>query len=179
MANYITPEIKATFIDVIGKLREDIGREVIAIGASTTVDCPNCSMDPLKKRSTGIYSPTSPYPSGLVTTKYPSGIPAAIDFNATGSRMCPVCLGAGTLETVANRSKIVCMITQLTPEEAALTSLGKNYRRNYELQTSIETKSKFELAQTLLVDGFVSYVTSIEPAGIGDLTQIIVYAGSN
>lgn len=128
----------------------------------------NCSYDPVKKISNGRYDPDDPYPSGI------SG---PIDFVTAGLRHCPVCGGKGKLVTVANRRNILCLISALSPQEAEATPLGKNYRRNYELSASIDAEQYFKVADTVIIDGQACKVVAIIPAGIGDLTQVSIYAG--
>lgn len=168
MANFIDSQVKGIYADTINKLRQDIGRNVVVIGTATTRDCPNCGYDPVKKISNGRYDPDDPYPSGIT---------GPTDFVTAGLRHCPVCGGKGTLITAANRRNILCLISALSAQEADATPLGKNYRRNYELSASIDAEQYFKVADTIVVDGQVCKVVAIIPAGIGDLTQVTVYAG--
>jgi hypothetical protein len=176
MAKFVTPQIKQLFTDIMADLRSDIGRDVTIIAAPTEIECPNCGYDPVRKCSNNRYEPTDPYPlAALVNAGIsPTG---PVDFSAAGQRTCPVCQGKGRLPLPGNRSKVVCLINELTPQDAELTPLGKRFKVNYELQTAIAYKDSFANAQRVIVDGTVCEVVRVVPQGIGDLSQVSIYAG--
>jgi len=176
MANYVTPQIKALFSDIMAGLRSDIGRDVTIIAPPSELDCPNCGYDPVRKCSNNRYEPDSPYP---LATLVNAGISPTgpVDFTAAGQRTCPICKGTHKLALPGNTSKALCLINELTPQDAELTPLGKQYRVNYELQAAIAYKNAFMTAQKVIVDGTVCEVVRVVPQGIGDLTQVSVYAG--
>lgn len=168
MANFVGADVKQIFNNTIDKLRQDIGRPVVVISTATTIDCPNCGWDDFKKRSNGRYEPDSPYPAGIT---------GPVDFVSQNKLHCPVCGGKGRIETAENRSNVICLISVLAKEDAEVTPLGKNYSRNYELSATIDNQASFEKAEYVIVDGQVCKVVGVTPGGIGDLTQVTVYAG--
>lgn len=167
MANFVGNDVKQIFQDTINKLRQDIGRSVTVVGEPTTIECPNCGWDEFTKRSNGRYEPDSPYPSGIA---------GPTDFTGT-SLHCPVCNGAGKITTAANKVEVPCLISFLTKEDADATPLGKDYIRNYELSATVDNQETFEKAKAVIVDGHACQVVAVVPEGIGDLTQVRVYAG--
>lgn len=174
MANFVGNDVKRLFADTINKLRQDIGRSVIVVGKSTMSDCPNCGWDEVKQRSNGRYSPTVPYPSGPIG---PNGVVGAVNFVSQGLLQCPVCLSKGKVESAANRKSVLCLISVLNAEDAEKTPLGKNYLRNYELSSTVDNMTIFEQATSVIIDNYPCKVVSVFPEGIGDLTQVRVYAG--
>lgn len=168
MSNFIDASIKAIYNDTINKLNQDIGRNVVVIGPPTTISCPNCGWDPVKQISNNKYEPDNPYPSGVA---------GPTDFVTAGIRYCPVCSGKGKIITASNRRNVRCLISALTVEDAEKTPLGKNYKRNYELNTGIDAENYFLQAKSVIIDGHACEVVSVIPTGIGDLTQVTIYAG--
>lgn len=170
MANFVTPDIISIYETTIGKLRDDIGRQVTVINAPIEVDCPQCGWDPINKCSNNKYSPTSPYPTSLD----PVG---PFNFEAAGIRQCTLCRGKGKIKTAEQRTSVLCLISSLTVDEADKTPLGKNYKINYELTPSIDTLSLFKTSQKVIIDGTVCEIVSIVPVGIGNLSQLAIHAG--
>lgn len=174
---FVTPEIKQLYVNIIDQLRTDIGRNVDVISPPSTIDCPNCGWDPINKSSNNKYEPDDPYPTATLVGNGNNPV-GPVNFPALGQRKCPVCGGRGVIDLTGNTSQVVCLINPLSPVDAEKTPLGKNYKINYELQTTITYKEAFMEAKKVVVDGSVCDVVSVIPAGIGDITQINVYAGA-
>lgn len=174
MSNFINNDVIDIFARTIGGLREDIGRNVTIVGKPIESDCPNCGRLGAKKTSNGKYEPTTPYPSGPIG---PNAIVGPVNFVAAGSIICPVCNGAGIINTENNYS-VLCLISPLNKKDAEMTPLGKDYRIAYELIASYDNIELFRLADRVIIDGSICHVVAVIPTGIGVLSQVSVYAGS-
>lgn len=179
MTRLIGPEVIQIFNKNINQLRDDLGRAVVVIKQpkpGDRIDCPNCGYDSPRRRSNNRYQPTSPYPTQAITD---AGITPVgpVNFPALGQRICPVCDGAGRITLTGDQVSIICLINHLAPVDAENTPLGKNYQFNYELQCGAEHRDTFKAAKRVVIDGNSCVVVATIPTGIGDTTQLNVYAG--
>ncbi len=169
MGNFVTEEQIKQFKGFVKGIREDLGRDVILHIPGPKVKCPNCLFDPVNKKSTNVYSPSSPFPS---TTNYNGQtITASIPF--TGG-LCPVCNGTG--QTTTETTKIVqCLIRYLKARQRQFLIAGVETENDFRLKADIKFEADFNSARIIEVDGMPTEMTLLNRGGLRDLIQIIVF----
>lgn len=153
----------------VSAIRSDLGRNVILHIPGDKRMCPNCLLDPVNRKSTGMYSPKTPF---LATTDYHgNAISGPVPF--TGG-ICPVCNGTGSTSTEI--TKIVqCGIRSLKSEKKQYLMQGVMLFNDYRLNADIKYIKDFENARIIEVDGSPTEMTQINKGGLRDLVKIMVF----
>jgi hypothetical protein len=145
----------------VGAIISDLGRNVTLFIPGPKKRCFNCLFDPINKRSTGMYSPQLPLPTGQVHVPFTGGI-------------CPICNGTGqfTTQTV----KIVkCGIRPLKDKEKTFMNQGFNENFDFRLKAPISALADFQAARIIVVDGIPTQVQSIVKKGLRDIIQFVAF----
>ena len=166
MGNFVTEEQIQLYKTFVAGIRDDLGRNVTIHVQGPKIACPNCLIDTINKKSTGIYSPRTPYPADIPgPTPFKGGV-------------CPVCNGSGqyTTETV----KIVkCLIRWLKADEREWGVQGMLDHNDFRLKADIKYMPDFQKARVVVIDGISCQVTSTVQRGLRDLIQVVVFLKSS
>lgn len=169
MGNFVTEDQIKQFKGFVKGIREDLGRDVVLHIPGAKKKCPNCLWDPVNRRSTGMYSPITPFPS--VTDYKGNTITAAIPF--TGGT-CPICNAVGQVSS--ETTKIVqCLIRYLKTDQKRYIIQGVEADNDFRLKADIKFEADFKTCRFVEVDGTPAEVTLINKGGLRDLIQIIVF----
>src|SRR3990167_1592198 len=167
MANgkLITEGHDKIYRDTVKQLRQDLGRKVRVYLPGSPRVCPNCLTTPkhLGQKSAGIYSPESPYPTG---------IPGPFPFT---NGICQVCNGAGQY-TQTIEKEILCHVRWLIPGSKEMTMMGDLLDAHCRLQADIKHLHDFlRPPLKVKVDGIFLEVLRAYPRGLKKLAQVIVF----
>lgn len=162
MGNFVTEEQIQLYKTFVEGIREDLGREVTIHLPGSKIACPNCLIDPINKKSTGIYSPRNPYPAGF---------PGPTPF--TGG-VCPICNATGQYTT--ETTKIVkCLIRWLKADEREWGKFGYGDNNDFRLKANIKYLDDFKNARVVVIDGVPCQVTATVKRGLRDIIQVVVF----
>lgn len=153
----------------VKSIRSDLGRNVILHLPGIKKSCQNCLWDPINKRSTGIYSPQTPF---LATVDY-HGNPIAGPVPFKGG-ICPVCNATGSTTTEVTKL-VQCGIRYLKSEKKQYLMQGIVLNNDYRLNADIKYIADFEKARIIEIDGAPAEVTAINKGGMRDLIKILVF----
>lgn len=162
-AFFVGDDIVKLYQTTMSQLRSDLGRYVIVRTANRTTKCPNCIYDPMNRRSANIYSPSSPYPSGIL---------GPVSF--TGG-VCPICKGIGTYSSDLQTS-VLCLIKWIKKNELSHETQGTFEEGDVQLKANIQYYDILKKAKSITVDGIVCYPISVSQAGLRDPFHAIVIA---
>ncbi len=170
MPNFVSEEQIALFNNVyLPGIREDLGRNVTLHIPGPKSRCKNCIWDPINKRSTGMYSPASPF--GTTTTHDGNTITAAIPF--TGG-LCPVCNGTG--QNTSEITKIYkCLVRYLKSDQKRYIVQAVEAENDFRLKAHISAEPDFIAARFVEIDGIPAEVKVINRGGLRDISQIIIF----
>lgn len=150
--------------EAIDSIREQLGRFFYIVLPDTTIDCPNCRFDPIKKKSSGIYEPADPYPPNVI---------GPIPFKG----ICPVCKGNGRITISPNPIKVKANIRWLRAEDREVYVFGINELADIEIRNiPLKYKDKIIQAKYFLVDNEKCYLIQkplIE--GLRDPYKLTIY----
>jgi hypothetical protein len=145
----------------VKEMRESLGRNVVLHLPGPKTRCFNCLMDPVNRKSTGMYSPTFPLPDGQTHKPFVGGV-------------CPVCNGTGQYTT--ETTKIVkALIRWLKVDQKRYIIQGLEAENDFRIKADIKYYSDFKKARKVVIDGIPAEVTSIVKGGMRDLIQIKVF----
>lgn len=167
--NFVTEEQIKLYKGFVKGIREDLGRNVILHIPGPPKKCPNCLWDPVNRRSTGMFSPLSPFPT--VTDHNGNSITGAQEFRGG---ICPVCNATG--QTTTETTKVVqCGIRYLKSDHKRYIIQGIEAQNDFRLKADIKFESDFNAARIIEVDGIPTEMTVLNRGGLRDLIQIIVF----
>lgn len=143
-------------------LVSDLGRNVTIYIPGPKKECWNCLIDPINKRSTGIYAPKPLLvPAGQVLKPFTGGI-------------CPVC--NGTAQFTTQTSKVIkCSIRWLKAIQKGYVVQGFDAENDFKLKAPINNQADFENARYVEIDGVNCQVSAIVKRGLRDLIWINVW----
>jgi len=118
----ISPDIIATYVAGISALVEQLGKNCTLVYPPTKISCPNCTYDPILKKSNNVWNGTGPVP-------FSGGI-------------CPYCTGIGL--STQNVTKVVKGLLQWSPKD-----IGR-YGSNVEPKDIVKLKTYATNAQDIL-----------------------------
>lgn len=145
----------------VSAIISDLGRNVSLYIPGPKKRCFNCLFDPVNKKSTGIYSPQNPVPTGSVHTPFVGGI-------------CPICNGTGQFTTQI--VKIVkCGIRSLKDKEKSFAMQGFDENFDFRLKAPISALADFQAAKIIVIDGIPTQMQSYIKKGLRDLIQVVVF----
>jgi hypothetical protein len=137
--------IKQKHIDItketFTKLRADLGRTitVTSTGNADLLNCPNCLLDTVNDESSGVYSPDTPYPSGVAGPTSFVGV-------------CPICNTRGYV-FISGTSQITT-ISSVTITDFKTARKNINYFKglpgNLE---NVDVELSMDLTTALLISG--------------------------
>ena len=127
-SRFVTSEINNIFIDSIRDLRTDLGKTIDLKFSALSTYCGNCEFDPENNISSNVYSPDSPYPTGLM--------PGPISFIGG---LCPVCSGVGYVESAssASTSGVQVLLKRLKDKDREYTIAGKREYLDWRVKADI------------------------------------------
>jgi len=158
--NFITSEHDALFKENVRGLLDDLSQKstFVVVLPATETRCNNCVWDQLHKTSSGKYNGTGPKPFD--------------------GKVCPVCLGKGTIKTAKQR-KFPAIVAWSKSEKSGnqvptvAGELPWGYAR---IKVDIKYLSLLEMAEAFVVDSIrCSKVNKIDLAeGTGLLSKVLV-----
>lgn len=168
-SNFVKPIHRRQYKEFVQGIREDLGRDVTLHLNGIKHRCPNCLFDPVNKRSTGMYSPQTPF---LVTRDFNGNtVTGPIPF--TGG-ICPVCNGTGNVTEEISKL-VLCGIRYLKSEKKQYVQQGIITANDFRLNADIKYLNDFENCRVVEIDGTPADITVINKGGLGDLIKIIVF----
>ncbi len=145
----------------VSAIIEDLGRNVSIYIPGPKKRCFNCIFDTVNKKSTGVYSPQLPLPTGEVHQEFRGGI-------------CPVCEGTGQFATQTVKI-IKCGIRALKDKEKTFMNQGFNDNYDFRLKVPIAHLADFEAARIIVIDGIPCQRQSIIKKGLRDIIQFVCF----
>lgn len=144
----------------VTEMFDNIGKTGTVHEAPTPSDCPNCIYDSVRKRSKNIYDSSNPNPAGALNKSFASG------------QICPVCNGAGILQT-PNSSSQRFLVGRPTSNSALseqeMLRIGVHTEDKLFTTSPISAYNALLNAQMLTINGR-NYVPIAKPqkTGMGD-----------
>lgn len=159
--NFVSEEQINLYKTFVKGIREDLGRIVTLHIPGPKQKCFNCSWDPINKKSTGMYVPQTPLPSGQAYKPFVGGI-------------CPICHGTGQFTTETTK-QVQALIRWLRTDQKRYVIQGLEAENDFRIKCDIKYHDDFKNARIVEIDGISTEVTTIIKRGLRDLIQIVVF----